>query len=177
MNPRLLFCAGLIFGLAFAIPSVAGTILGGWWASRLRAAGRPDSNFVLMTWGLAGVGIPAALAPVVPSPTWALFLYGVLAFFLSFPTGCSAAAVQDYAPDQIRARVTALYYVAVGVGGAGFGPLVVGVLTDFVFHSEQLVGSSLSVAGAGFGLLSFLLVRSAAQDFRRRLLNGEAMLQ
>ena len=167
---------GLVFGLVFSIPSVAGTILGGWWSSRLRARGRRDANFLLMCWGLAGVGVPAAFAPIVPSPTWAMLLYGVVAFFLSFPTGCSVAAVQDYAPDEIRARVTALYYVAVGLGGAGFGPLLVGLLTDYVFRSEQLVGWSLATAGAACGLLSFFLVRSAMADFRHRLLRNDSVL-
>lgn len=167
---------GLVFGLVFAIPSVAGTILGGWWASRLRRKGRLDANFTLMTWGLAGIGFPAALAPIVHSPVLAMTLYGVVAFFLSFPTGVSAAAVQDYAPEEIRARVSALYYVAVGLGGAGFGPLFVGLLTDYVFRSDRLVGSSLAVSGALFGALAFVLVRSAAKDFRRRLAAGDAVI-
>lgn len=167
---------GLIFGLVFAIPSVSGTILGGWWASKLRAAGRLDANFMLMTWGLAGVGIPAALAPIVPSPNVAMVLYGVVAFFLSFPTGVSAAAVQDYAPEAIRARVSALYYVAVGLGGAGFGPLFVGLLTDYIFRADALVGRSLAVSGALFGALAFIFVSAAARDFRRRLAAGDAAI-
>jgi MFS family permease len=160
---------GLVFGLSFAVPSVFGTILGGWWSSRLRRAGREDSNFTLMRWGLAGVGLPAALAPVVASPWLAMLLYGVVSFFLSFPTGCSAAAVQDYTPAPLRARVTALYYVAVSLGGVGFGPLVVGALTDWVFREEALVGRSLAVAGATCGALSFLLISAAAREYRRRI--------
>jgi len=160
---------GLVFGLTFAIPSVFGTILGGWWSSRLRRAGREDSNFTMMRWGLAGVGIPAALAPVVASPALAMVLYGVVAFFLSFPTGCSAAAVQDYTPAPLRARVTALYYVAVSLGGVGLGPLIVGLLTDYVFREEALVGRSLAVSGAICGALSFVLISAAAREFRRRI--------
>jgi MFS family permease len=160
---------GLVFGLSFAIPSVLGTVLGGWWASRRRRAGHEDANFTLMQWGLGGVGIPAALAPVVSSPLLAMALYGVVAFFLSFPTGVSAAAVQDYTPAPLRARVTALYYVAVSLGGVGFGPLIVGALTDYVFREEALVGRSLAVSGALCGLLAFLLVSGAARAFRRRI--------
>ncbi|MCU0758283.1 MAG: MFS transporter [Steroidobacteraceae bacterium] len=159
---------GLVFGLAFAVPSVAGTILGGWWSSRLRRAGQLDANFRLMTWGLAGVGLPAALAPIVPSAPLAMLLYGIVAFFLSFPTGCSAAAVQDYTPPQLRGRVTALYYTAVSLGGVGLGPLVVGILTDHVFRSEGLVGRSLAVSSALFGATACLLVIAAAREFRRR---------
>jgi MFS family permease len=159
---------GLVFGLAFAIPSVAGTILGGWWSSRLRRAGQVDANFRLMIWGLAGVGLPAALAPVVPSPGLAMTLYAVVAFCLSFPTGCSAAAVQDYTPPQLRGRVTALYYTAVSLGGVGLGPLVVGALTDYVFRAEGLVGRSLAVSGALFGAAAFGLAVAAAREFRRR---------
>ena len=160
---------GLVFGLTFAIPSVLGTILGGWWASRLRRAGREDSNFTMMQWGLGGIGIPAAIAPVVASPALAMVLYGVVAFFLSFPTGVSAAAVQDYTPAPLRARVTALYYVAVSLGGVGFGPLIVGMLTDYVFRSENLVGRSLAVSGALCGALAFVLISAAARVFRRRV--------
>jgi len=158
---------GLVFGLTFAVPSVLGTVLGGWWSSRLRASGRLDANFLLMRWGLAGVGIPAALAPVVSSPGLAMLLYGVVAFFLSFPTGCSAAAVQDYTPAALRARVTALYYTAVSLGGVGLGPLVVGLLTDRVFGAEGRVGRSLAVSGALFGALAFALVVAAQREFVR----------
>ncbi len=160
---------GLVFGLTFAIPSVTGTIFGGWWSSRMRRAGREDANFAIMRWGLAGVGVPAALAPVVPSPLLAMALYGVVAFFLSFPTGVSAAAVQDYTPAPLRARVTALYYVAVSLGGVGLGPLVVGMLTDYVFRDESLVGRSLAVSGALCGLLAFVLISAAAREFRSRI--------
>lgn len=159
---------GLVFGLTFAIPSVAGTVIGGALASRMRAAGRRDANFTIMTWGLAGVGFPAALAPIVDSATLAIVLYGVVAFFLSFPTGCSAAAVQDYTPAPLRARVTALYYVAVSLGGVGFGPLLVGALTDYVFGADGMVGRSLALSGALCGALAFALCAAAAREFRRR---------
>lgn len=160
---------GLVFGLTFAIPSVIGTVLGGALASRMRRAGRRDANFTIMTWGLGGVGFPAALAPLVDSATLAIVLYGVVAFFLSFPTGCSAAAVQDYTPAPLRARVTALYYVAVSLGGVGFGPLLVGALTDYVFGVEAMVGRSLALTGALCGALAFALCAAAAREFRRRI--------
>ncbi len=160
---------GLVFGLTLAIPSVTGTIFGGWWSSRMRRAGREDANFAIMRWGLAGVGIPAALAPVVASPVLAMVLYGMVAFLLSFPTGVSAAAVQDYTPAALRARVTALYYVAVSLGGVGLGPLVVAMLTDYVFRDEALIGRSLAASGALCGVLSFVLISAAAREFRRRI--------
>ena len=161
--------AGFDFGLTFAVCSVVGVLVGGWWSTQLRSRGMQDANYYVMQVALAAVVLPAMLAPLMPTAAFSLALYGIVAFFLSVPTGCSAAALQDLAPPPLRAQFIAVYYAVVSIGGAGLGPLVVGLLNDFAFRSDAKVGWSLSTTGAAFGLICLVLMLIARRAFRKYL--------
>jgi MFS family permease len=57
----------------------------------------------------------------------------------------AAAKIQNLAPSRMRAQVTALYLMVVAFIGTGFGPIVVAVITDYVFANDATVGYSLAL--------------------------------
>jgi MFS family permease len=95
---------GLLYGLTFLVCGVAGAVAGGALASRWRRAGRTDAALRVTAIGATAIVPPSALAPLVPDPHLSLLLWGVSTFFVSFPSGASVAALQEVAPNELRAQ-------------------------------------------------------------------------
>jgi hypothetical protein len=91
-------------------------------------------------------------------PWLALAMFALSTFFISFPSGVSAAVIQEVTPNQLRSQMTAVYYLVINLVGLGFGALSVAVLTDRVFKSEASLGHALSVSAAVLGPSSALLI-------------------
>jgi MFS family permease len=70
--------------------------------------------------------------------------------------GVAAAALQTVTPPELRSQMSATYLVFISIIGTGGGPLIVAVMTDFVFRSEAMVGYSIAATYACVGPLAFL---------------------
>ena len=57
-------------------------------------------------------------------------------------------------PSQMRGQVSAVYLFTMNLIGLGAGPTAVALVTDHVFHNDNLVGSSLLVVGIAAKILS-----------------------
>jgi MFS family permease len=158
---------GVSLGVAIAVFGAAGVITGGYLGTRLRARGVADATLRTAAWGVLAISAPAALAPLVPDPRAALALYALATFFMAFPSGVSAAALQEVTPNRLRAQTSALYYFAINLVGLGLGPLHVALLTDGVFADEAHVGESLALSAAVLGPIGGALMFMALRDFRR----------
>jgi len=97
-----------------------------------------------------------------------------LVFFATFPFGSAAAALQLVAPNRIRAQIISLYVLVTNLVGAGFGPLVTGVLTDHVFRSPESVGLSIATVAVLSGLIALASLHSGLRPFREALGQGPA---
>lgn len=123
--------AGIVSMLAYGLSGIPGMLLGGLAADALRRRG-PDRRLLL------GAGAFLAAAPLL------LLALGqprdrVLAFTLLLGAGCAAmasyyavvyAALQDVVPPSLRGTAMAVYFLAMYVLGAAFGPVVTGMLSD-----------------------------------------------
>jgi MFS family permease len=89
-----------------------------------------------------------------------------LTFLTIFPGGPSTAAMQEIAPPRLRGRISALYHATTGLLGLSFGAVVIGLLTDRVFHDEKAVAKSISLAAAILCPLGAVLVYTAARARR-----------
>ena len=73
-------------------------------------------------------------------------------------------------PNQFRGQVSALFLFILSLGGLSLGPLLPGLLNDYVFGNEQMLGVSLSLTLVLAGLLMwaiFLLTyRPYREDYR-----------
>jgi MFS family permease len=157
---------GATLGAAIAVCGMAGVVSGGWLAMCWRRAGRTDATLRVTALGAAALTLPAALAPLAPNAAMAVALYAAAMFFVAFPSGASAAAVQDVTPNRLRAQTSSVYYFAVNLVGLGFGPPSVGLLTDHVLHDEAAVGSALALCAAVCGPASALLLCTALRPLR-----------
>jgi MFS family permease len=159
----LLFCGG------------AGALCGGMLTSFLRRRGVGRANLKA---ALAGFLLAAPLAigfPFAPDPYVALAIVAALSFATLLPFGGGYAALQDVTPPRMRSQFAAFNLLAVNLGGASLGPLVVGLLTDQLFHDPARVGQSIALTaliGSPLAVAGFLL---AMRGYDRAVAAAEAL--
>jgi MFS family permease len=163
---------GLAYGLMTVISGVSGVLAGGWMAQRLRRAGRRDANWRVLTVCVMMLVPIGAIAPLLPEARMVLALYVPLTFLTTMPYGIGAAALQEITPNQLRAQVTSIYLLALGVLGLGLGPTGVGFFTDRVFHDPMAIGKSMSLL---VGIIGPLAIGALIYGWRHyaRLLDSE----
>ena len=81
---------------------------------------------------------------LMPSPLVAILLIAPGLFFQAMPIGRAYASVQLIFPNQVRGQVSALFMFILNLGGIGLGPLVPGVLNNYLFKDERMVGPSVA---------------------------------
>ncbi|GGE48754.1 MFS transporter [Marinicauda pacifica] len=99
------------------------------------------------------------------SATVAAFAVGV--FLLAMPAGSCYAASQMVLPNQVRGQALALILFIANLGGLTLGPLLPGLLNDFVFGSESALGLSLGLTLSGSTLFAALSFGWGRSEYRR----------
>lgn len=157
---------GAVFGTLVVIASAGGVFAGGWIASALMRRGVSSAN-MLVPMVAAGLAIPLAIAfPLMPTPTWALVLLAPMLFLSAIPFGCGSAVLPLVSPNRMRAQMVALYLLVANLVGFTLGPTSIGVLTDYVYASPELIGWSLATSPPIFYLVGLLLIGWAIPRYR-----------
>jgi hypothetical protein len=152
----------LVFG-------TAGLLVGGWLTDRGRQKGWPDA--ALRVGVLSGLGlIPfGLLATGADSVGLAVLWLCPFMFFASMSFGGAAAAIQLVAPVRMRAVVSALYLFFNNLLGIGLGPMVVALVTDYVFVDEQMLSASIAWVTSSMGVLAALVLYWGLRPYRLAL--------
>lgn len=139
---------GLVYGGLTFVLGTAGVYAGGFVADWLHRRGRQDAILRATLYG-GFAAIPFAVAtPLMPNATLATLGLAFATFFLAFPQGLPAAALQVIAPNALRAQMTALYFLVGNLIALGFGPTLVALVTDYGFEDPQKLRYSMSVVCA-----------------------------
>jgi len=160
---------GRNLGLVILLTGCTGMYLGGalsdrWLKQGIREA--PLKVGVLAAWA---TGFFFGVAFLVPGATagWTLGWLVPALFFLAFPIGSAYASLQLIFPNQVRGQVTALLLVIFNLIGLTLGPLLPGVLNDYVFEDGRMVGTSIALTVIGGSILMIILFRSIYAPYRR----------
>lgn len=149
---------GVITGLAALL-----TVGHGFVVDWLYRKGVKDAANRYYSWMLV-VALPlACVAFLLPSPWYFLFALAGL-YFIVFPYVLYfAVSLQMITPSHIRGRVTGLTVATIPIFSQGFGPMLIGALTDFVLGGPQTIGLALAyVSGVGVvGAFIFLRIAIA----------------
>jgi len=144
--------AGMVIAGMFGILGAIGALVAGKWFDRLSIRG--------FQYGMRMI----ALAPFFSTPFFvaglltdnlntALLLFIVPGFMANFFLGPTLAMVQTLSPVHMRAVSAAIKMLCLNLIGLGLGPLMVGVLSDFLM--PRFGEDALSVSLACFTLLGF----------------------
>ena len=167
---------GISYGTINIITAPLGVLIGGWFGDRLLKAGRSDAYLVGPIIGAIPLWIFASLAtaPFISAPVISLGLLAALHFFASFHAGMAVAALHTATPITMRSQATAAYLFVINLVGLGGGPLVVALLTDFVFQNEQLIGSSLMIVGGCATPIAIFMLTLAARQYPKNVAQAAA---
>jgi hypothetical protein len=69
------------------------------------------------------------------------------------------------APNQFRARLSAIFLLVSNLIGLGIGTTLVAILTDKYFGNPIMVGSSLSIIGGTSCVFAFILLLKGCKFF------------
>lgn len=136
--------AGLWAGAGYGAAGLAGGLIAGAWGDRVihkRKDGRmlSASAAALMAAPLALVGIRQPAGGAAASIALIMLAYG----FLNMYYGLVYSAIHDIVAPAVRATTMAVYFLAMYLCGASFGPLITGRLSDFLARSAaQAAGSA-----------------------------------
>ncbi len=166
--------AGIVFGILIAILGTAGAILGGWSCDWLTKRGYPDAALRGASSYFA-VAMPfMAATPLVGSPTVMVIVLGFAAFTMSLQQGLSPVAIQLATPNQMRAQVTAIYFVIASFSAIAFGATSVALLTDYVFQDDAALRYSLAIVAAVCMSGAAIILGFGVKPYRGSLKRAEA---
>lgn len=169
--------AGLWFGIIMAVGGAVGLIVGGSLADRLYAKGVADAHLRVMRLSILLGGPPLLATALMPDSTLA-FIMLAIAFPCMTMHGVGGVALQLITPNEYRARMTALYFFIVNLIGLGFGPVLIAILTDYLFQDDAALRYSIAiVATVALPIAAIILTlgfRGFARDLTRMSAEAEA---
>lgn len=163
-----------LYGTIVLVFATSGVYFGGWIADILNAKGHKDGQVKAIVIGLV-ISIPLTIIfPLIDDYSMAMVVFAASAFFMGFPYGVGAAAIQLVTPNQMRGLVSALFLFMINIIGMGLGPSVVAAFTDFVFMDQYKLGLSLASTAAFALPVSLFLVLASRKTFLKSLEQAKA---
>lgn len=123
--------AGALLGLIYGIGGGIGSFAGGFLTDRF---GKKDKAWYLKIPGYAIIiAIPCAAGALFLHDTYlAVACLGLCGSLQSMYLGPSLAVSHSLVPANMRALTSAIFFLAINLVGLGFGPLVVGIISDLL---------------------------------------------
>ena len=146
---------------------------GGGLCDRWQRRGIAEAPLRVGVFSAAGTAIVFPLALLVGCATWTTVVLAAAIFFLALPIGSSYAALQLIFPNQLRGQVSALFLFTLSLGGLSLGPLVPGLLTDYLFRNEKMIASSLAITIASASILMWGLFLATYRPYREHYLAAQ----
>ena len=168
--------AGRALGVLVLCFGCLGMYVGGLLCDRWLRQGVAEGPLKVATLSAIGAGAFLGAAMLMSNPYVALALMAPGLFFQAMPIGTVYAGVQLIFPNQIRGQASALFMFVLNLGGIGLSPLLPGLLNDYLFKNERMVGPSVSISIV-FASIGMLLILPATYRFYRRdylALNSQA---
>ncbi|PYP90557.1 MAG: MFS transporter [Candidatus Angelobacter sp. Gp1-AA117] len=136
--------AGIITGIVYAIGGLIGGVVAGIWGDRVVRRNPSGRMMIAAVAALAAAPLAyfgihqtfGALAIAIPLLT---LTYGLLNMYY----GLVYASIQDIVAPSLRATSMAIYFLAMYLGGASWGTVIIGKLSDrWAQRAAALAGSS-----------------------------------
>ena len=141
--------SGKVTGTLYLLGGVSGGLLSGYLGDRISHR-RKDGRLLcaafmaLVTVPLACIGILQPAHSLILATVFLGLMYGSLSTYYGFVY----PAIQDIVSPNQRASTMAIYFMAMYMCGASFGPLLTGKLSDILAHRAAALAGSASVTEA-----------------------------
>ena len=161
--------AGYKLGAVLLVANTAGVFCGGWLNDWFLRRGYRDAPMRAAWLGALFLIVPSVVMTQAEDVSGSLVWLVLAMFFASFPLPTSAVAMQNLAPNQMRAQVSAIFLLVSNLIGLGLGTTLVALVTDKVFGSPLAVGNSMAVINAIATVLAFALLYIGCRHYRASL--------
>jgi len=161
--------AGIVFGAEFAIFGTIGAFGGGILCDWLTRRGYKDAALRAAAIIFATAMPIMAVTPLLPTATLAMPMLALMSFVMSLQQALSPVAIQLITPNEMRAQVTALFFLVASFSSIAFGSLSVALLTDYVFQNDDDLRYSLSIVALVTMSLAALSLRLGWKPYRESL--------
>lgn len=151
--------AGIQTGYVYMIGGVIGGLTAGWAADRIIRTRKNGRMLIGAAFTLAGAPF-AYFGTVTHDLTMSVIFWTVAYASLNTYYGCVYSSIQDIVAPAQRGATMALYFMAMYLCGASFGPLLTGKLSDmFARRAADAAGSAvITDAAKAIGLQEAMLV-------------------
>ena len=156
---------GKLLGVIIAIAGPVGVLTATGLADFWRRKGVPHANLRVGALCSAGMAVTSTGMVYAGSPVLTLIFLTLAAAFSFSLLGVGPSIIQDTAPAPMRGQVAALYTGTLNIIGAGFGPVVVGVLTDYVLRDPSKIGLAIVLTCVTAGVIGVLLFLSGTSTY------------
>lgn len=150
--------SGIGTGIAFAIGGVAGGVFAGWLGDHV--ANRRKNGRLLYAAIVSLIGAPAFYFGVTAERVF----FTILFLMVGYATCCAYyglvySSILDIVSPAMRGTTMAIYFMAMYLCGASFGPVLTGRLSDIMAHcAAEAAGSTVTEAFRAVGLQHAMLV-------------------
>jgi MFS family permease len=158
--------SGRALGLIILIFGCLGMSVGGRLCDHWQKQGVSEAPLRVAVVSAIGSGILFAFAMTAKQTVWTMLLVAPALFFLALPIGSSYAAIQLIFPNQARGQVSALFLLILNLGGLSLGPLLPGLLNDYAFRNEKMIGPSVAITIGVASVLMLVTIRAAYRPYR-----------
>jgi MFS family permease len=158
--------SGRSLAVIMLVFACSGMYLGGFLSDRWQKKGIADGPIRVAMISAVGIFLFLTPATLISDARWTLALMAIGMFLLSFPMGVSVASLQLIFPNQVRGQVAALFLFFLNLGGQTMGPGLPGLLNDYWFHNENMIGASISLTVGCASILMLLVFLSAMRPYR-----------
>ncbi len=162
--------AGGLYGIIISIFSTTGIITGGWLADRFAKQGKTDGKLRVGIIAACGI-LMTSFFPLLSNEKAVIVMLAVPSFFCAFPFGASTAAIQELMPNNVRALASAIYLFVINIVAMGIGPLIVALITDYVFQDEKAIKYSLAMTTTLGSTLALFFYWNGLKAFRDAVKN------
>jgi len=157
---------GFAYGTILLCAATPGVLAGGWLTDAFANRGRTDAPVRVAILALVA-SIPFAVAmPLMPTQTGALAALAGFSFLAGVMNSLPATSLQAVAPNQLRAQITAIYFLIGNLVSLGLGPTVVAAISDSLLGGPARIGLSLAIVSGVTLLIATLLLTRALKPFR-----------
>ena len=135
--------AGITTGVVYAIGGICGGTIAGVWGDRIARRNNHGRMQIaacaaLVAVPLAYVGIRQSFGDLALAVPLLTLVYGLLNMYY----GLVYASIQDIVAPRMRATAMAVYFLVMYLGGASWGTVIIGKMSDkFARHAASIAGS------------------------------------
>lgn len=168
---------GKTFGMISIFTGPVGLLLGGYLADRWYKMGHKDAHMKALLVAPIGYFIPSLVFPLVSDTTVAWWILGFSNIFINAATGVAYAGMQIITPNQMRGQIVAGFILATNLIGYGAGPLLLGMMTDYLFMDPMKLDYALVLLAAITTPLSIAFLMWGRKAYAAALVEEETRLK